>query len=85
MTLDDNGQYGSVECRPTSGYNVGAKNVTIFLEDRGASAIDDSYNLLNYDNKFQPYHFVLHAGTCRIPLHLINSVGLFQLAVLITM
>ena len=62
MTVDENGEYGRVECRPTTGYNVGAKNMTLFLEDRGASAVDETYHLVNYDNKFQPYHLVVHAG-----------------------
>ncbi len=60
--LDKAGEYGSIECRPTTGFNVGPKNVTLFLEDRGASAVDETYNLISFDNQGQPYLYVMHAG-----------------------
>jgi len=60
--LNDNGQYGRIECLPSTGYNVGAMNVTLITEDRGASIVDTAYPLVSFDNKLRPYHIVTHAG-----------------------
>ena len=61
--IDENGLEGRIECLPTRGYNTGPMNVTFFTEDRGATANTPEFFPVSYDNKFQPYHVILHAGT----------------------